>query len=78
MWFHFDRHGKYRGYSTSPLFWIAAILIIGALALAVGYQLFVLAPALALPALAIWAWTWQIRKWRAQREQKLRAEQPQN
>ena len=78
MWFHFDRHGQYRGFSTGPLFWIAAILIIGALALAVGYQLFVLAPALALPALAIWAWTWQIRKWRAQREQKLRAGQPQN
>lgn len=70
MRFYYDRRGQYRGYSTGPLFWIAAILIIGVLALAVGYQIFMLAPVLAVVGLAIWAWTWQIRRWRKNANEK--------
>lgn len=70
MRFYFDRHGQYRGYSTGLLFWIAAALIVGVLALSVGYQLFMLTPVLAIVGLAIWAWTWQIRRWRKNAAEK--------
>jgi hypothetical protein len=55
MRFYFGRDGKFRGYSTGLGTWITigAVLVIAALAL--GYQLFVLVPFLAVPALAVWA-----------------------
>lgn len=64
MRFYYDDHGKYRGFSTGPLFWIAVAVIALVVILAFGYQVLILAPFLAVIGLAIWAWTWQIRKWR--------------
>lgn len=70
MWFHYDRNGHYRGYSTRLGFWIAAGAIIVILGLAVGYQLFMLAPVLGLVALAVLAWRSEIRRIRARRAEK--------
>jgi len=64
MRFYFDRHGKYRGYGIGPLGIIAAALIIGGLALAFGYQLFVLAPVLCFFAFVIWFGRDTIRRMR--------------
>lgn len=54
MRLYFDRHGTYRGFSTGPVFWIATAIAVVVLALAFGYQLFLLAPVIALWALVIW------------------------
>ena len=54
MRLYFDRRGRYRGFSTGLGLWIAAGIAIVILALAFGYQLFLLAPFIALWALVIW------------------------
>ncbi len=55
MRLYFGRHGEYRGFSAGPAFWIAAAVVLGVLVLAVGYQLFMIAPVLAVAGLAVWA-----------------------
>lgn len=54
MRLYFDREGKYRGFSTGLGLWLAAAIVIGVFALAVGYQVFYLAPIIGLWALVIW------------------------
>jgi len=68
MHFYFGRDGRYRGYSTGLGFWIAAVAVLGILVLAIGYQVFILAPALAVPALAVWAVATKQWRPRARRE----------
>lgn len=54
MRFYYDNHGRYRGFSTGPIFWLATAVILVVFALAIGYQVFFLAPVIALWALVIW------------------------
>jgi len=70
MRFYFDRTGRYRGFSVGPLFWVAAAVIGAVLALALGYQLFMLAPIIALVALTTWLWRDEIRRRRGRRAEK--------
>lgn len=68
MFFHFDRDGQYRGYSVRPVAIICAAVIIGALALAFGYQLFLLAPIIGLWVLVVLAARSEIRRFKARRD----------
>src|SRR5215831_12190913 len=65
MRFYYDRAGKYRGYSIGPAGMLAAALIIGGLALAFSYKLFLLAPVIGLWVLVILAARSEIRRFKA-------------
>lgn len=52
--FYFDRRGQFRGFSTGLGLWIIAAIILGVFALAIGYQVLILAPVIGLWALVIW------------------------
>jgi len=70
MRLYYDRRGKYRGYSIGLPGVIAAGLIVGALALAFGYQLFLLAPILVFFAFVIWFGRDTIRRMRGRHNVK--------
>lgn len=72
MRFYFDRHGKFRGYSTGLGLWIAAAAVLGVFALAIGYQVFYLVPVIALWALVIW-----LARPLFRRRQERRSQEPQ-
>jgi 4-amino-4-deoxy-L-arabinose transferase-like glycosyltransferase len=74
MRLYFGRDGRFRGYSTGLGMWIAIGAVIAVFALALGYQVFMLAPVLAVVALAVWAVA--TKQWRP-RPRKPRAGEPQ-